>query len=82
VPSFAPGLAALVGLGVGIGYALFVVTRRRPALRAGSAPHGAAAAAMATCGPGELVVPHLRARGSQASTGVRTNTGIVLVVFS
>ncbi len=32
VPSFTPEFAALVGLGVGIDYALFVVTRYRAAL--------------------------------------------------
>jgi putative drug exporter of the RND superfamily len=50
VPSFAPELAALVGLGVGIDYSLFVVTRYRTALRAGSAPADAVVAAMATSG--------------------------------
>jgi len=50
VPSFAPELAALVGLGVGIDYALFVVTRYRAALRAGSAPRDAVVAAVATSG--------------------------------
>ena len=50
VPSFAPELAALVGLGVGIDYALFVVTRYRSALREGSAPPDAVVAAMATSG--------------------------------
>jgi putative drug exporter of the RND superfamily len=50
VPSFAPELAALVGLGVGIDYALFVITRYRAALRAGSAPHDAVVTAMATSG--------------------------------
>ena len=50
VPSFAPELAALVGLGVGIDYALFVVTRYRQGLRAGSAPADAVEAAMATSG--------------------------------
>ena len=50
VPSFAPELAALVGLGVGIDYALFVVTRYRAGLRAGSAPAGAVVAAMTTSG--------------------------------
>jgi len=49
VPSFAPELAALVGLGVGIDYALFVVTRYRGALREGAAPP-AVVAAMATSG--------------------------------
>jgi putative drug exporter of the RND superfamily len=50
VPSFAPELAALVGLGVGIDYALFVITRYRTALRAGSAPPDAVVTAMATSG--------------------------------
>jgi hypothetical protein len=50
VPSFAPELAALVGLGVGIDYALFVITRYRTALRAGSAPPAAVVTAMATSG--------------------------------
>ena len=50
VPSFAPELAALVGLGVGIDYALFVITRYRAALRAGSAPPDAVVTAMATSG--------------------------------
>jgi putative drug exporter of the RND superfamily len=50
VPSFAPELAALVGLGVGIDYALFVITRYRTALRAGSAPADAVVTAMATSG--------------------------------
>ena len=50
VPSFAPELAALVGLGVGIDYSLFVVARYRTALRSGSAPADAVVAAMATSG--------------------------------
>jgi RND superfamily putative drug exporter len=50
VPSFAPELAALVGLGVGIDYALFVVTRYRGALGDGSPPRDAVVAAMATSG--------------------------------
>jgi putative drug exporter of the RND superfamily len=50
VPSFAPELAALVGLGVGIDYALFVVTTYRGARAAGSAPEDAVVTAMATSG--------------------------------
>ena len=50
VPSFAPELAALVGLGVGIDYALFVVTRYRAALHAGSSPQDAVVTAMTTAG--------------------------------
>jgi putative drug exporter of the RND superfamily len=50
VPTFAPELAALVGLGVGIDYALFVVTRYRSSLHEGSRPETAVTAAMATSG--------------------------------
>jgi RND superfamily putative drug exporter len=50
VPSFAPELAALVGLGVGIDYALFIVTRYRSALADGAHPHAAVTSAMATSG--------------------------------
>ena len=50
VPSFGPELAALVGLGVGIDYALFVVTRYRGGLRSGREPHEAVVTAMATSG--------------------------------
>ncbi len=50
VPSFAPELAALVGLGVGIDYALFVVTRYRGARDAGAEPQDAVVTAMATSG--------------------------------
>jgi RND superfamily putative drug exporter len=50
VPSFGPELAALVGLGVGIDYALFVVTRYRSALAAGAAPQQAVMTAMAVSG--------------------------------
>jgi RND superfamily putative drug exporter len=50
VPSFGPELAALVGLGVGIDYALFVVTRYRSSLRSGADPHTAVVTAMATSG--------------------------------
>ena len=50
VPSFGPELAALVGLGVGIDYALFVVTRYRSALHGGAAPQQAVVTAMAVSG--------------------------------
>ncbi len=46
----APTLAALIGLGVGIDYALFIVTRHRAGLQAGHPPEEAAARAMNTSG--------------------------------
>ncbi|MBU6147613.1 MAG: MMPL family transporter [Actinomycetales bacterium] len=50
VATVAPTLAAMIGLGVGIDYALFIVNRYRSALLAGTAPQPAALLAMATAG--------------------------------
>ncbi len=47
---FAPQLAAMIGLGVGIDYALFIVTRFRAGLRAGLEPDEAVMIAMDTAG--------------------------------
>jgi uncharacterized membrane protein YdfJ with MMPL/SSD domain len=49
-PSFAPILAAMIGLGVGVDYALFIVTRYRDELRAGRTPEQATVAATASAG--------------------------------
>ncbi|MCW2951800.1 MAG: hypothetical protein JWQ48_970, partial [Conexibacter sp.] len=50
IPSAAPALATMIGLGVGIDYALFVVTRHRAQLAAGVPLHEAVARATATAG--------------------------------
>ena len=50
VPTFGGELAALIGLGAGIDYALFVTTRYRQALVDGLAPRDAVGTAMATSG--------------------------------
>ncbi|KAA0921384.1 MMPL family transporter [Streptomyces apricus] len=50
VPTFAPVLGSMVGLGVGIDYALFVLARHREYLARGLAPHEAAGRAVATAG--------------------------------
>jgi RND superfamily putative drug exporter len=50
VVDFAPILGALIGLGVGIDYALFIVTRHRRGLQAGLAPEEAAVTAIDTSG--------------------------------
>jgi RND superfamily putative drug exporter len=50
VATIAPTLAALIGLGVGIDYALFIVTRHRDGLKAGLAPEEAAVRALNTAG--------------------------------
>jgi RND superfamily putative drug exporter len=50
VPLFGPILAVLVALGVGVDYALFIITRHRRELLAGSTPEEAAVAALNTSG--------------------------------
>ncbi|MFD7958357.1 MMPL family transporter [Streptomyces ardesiacus] len=50
VADFAPMLGTLIGLGVGIDYALFIVTRHRRALKRGLSVADAAAEAVATTG--------------------------------
>src|SRR3984893_10168456 len=49
-PSFSPIIASMIGLGVGVDYALFIVTRFRESLRAGAGPEDAAVTAMRTAG--------------------------------
>ena len=49
-PSFSPELMAMIGLGVGIDYALFIVTRYRHGLGEGLAPRDAVVRAMSTAG--------------------------------
>jgi uncharacterized membrane protein YdfJ with MMPL/SSD domain len=49
-PSFSPIVAALIGLGVGVDYALFIVTRFRAELRAGPDAADAVVTAMRTAG--------------------------------
>lgn len=50
VPTFGPELAALIGLAVGIDYALFMVTRYRSALREGVSPEMAVVTSVSTAG--------------------------------
>ncbi len=50
VATFAPTLAAMIGLGVGIDYAVFVTNRYRQALLAGRSPKEAATEAVETSG--------------------------------
>ena len=54
VNSVSPILAAMIGLGVGIDYALFIVTRHRENLRAGMTVEEAAGRAIATSGAAVL----------------------------
>ena len=49
-PSFSPIIAAMIGLGVGVDYALFILTRFRTELRGGQDAEESAVAAMRTAG--------------------------------
>jgi RND superfamily putative drug exporter len=50
MPEFAPQMAAMIGLGVGIDYALFIVTRYREHLNAGMEPEEATVQAVDSSG--------------------------------
>jgi len=49
-PSFSPIVASMIGLGVGVDYALFILTRFREALHHGQDPERATVTAMSTAG--------------------------------
>jgi putative drug exporter of the RND superfamily len=55
VPDWAPALASMLGIGVGIDYALLIVTRYRSALGAGLGPRAAVAEAVVTAGRSVLI---------------------------
>ncbi len=50
IPSWAPGMASMIGLGVGIDYALFLVTRHREHLARGMSVEESVGRAVATAG--------------------------------
>ena len=50
INSITPSVAALIGIGVAVDYALFVVTRHRNGLRSGLTPEQSAVTALATSG--------------------------------
>ncbi len=54
-PAFSPIVASMIGLGVGVDYALFIVTRFREGLRGGRPAEEAAVLAMRTAGRTVLV---------------------------
>ena len=54
VPNFTSNVAAMVSIGVGIDYALFIVTRYREALKRGNTPEAATLEAMTTAGAAVL----------------------------
>src|SRR5207249_598362 len=50
VPNFTPQIASMIGIGVGIDYALFIVTRYRQGLQEGRGPEAATLVALTTAG--------------------------------
>jgi RND superfamily putative drug exporter len=50
VPNFTPQIASMIGIGVGIDYALFIVTRYRQGLHEGRDPQAATIVALTTAG--------------------------------
>src|ERR671913_316048 len=74
VPTSAPTLATMIGLGVGIDYALFIVTRHRSQLAEGMEPRESVARATATAGgavvfAGGTVIIALLSRRSRDTVG-------------
>ncbi|SCL49563.1 putative drug exporter of the RND superfamily [Micromonospora citrea] len=87
-PDFTVILAAMVGLGVGIDYALFIVTRYKDVLRDGGDPESATVKAITTAGhavlfAGTTVVIALLGlitMGQRLMTGVAVATSVIVLV--
>ncbi|MEV4673604.1 MMPL family transporter [Actinomadura geliboluensis] len=87
-PDFTVIFGAMIGLGVGIDYALFIVTRYKDALRDGDAPEGATVIAITTAGravlfAGTTVVIALLGlvvMGQRLMTGVAIATSITVLI--
>ena len=73
VPDFTPQLASMIGIGVGIDYALFIVTRYRQHLHAGDDPERANLIAIVTAGRAVLFA---------GTTVVISLMGILLMGFA
>jgi RND superfamily putative drug exporter len=92
VPDWAPQIVTMIGIGVGIDYALFVVVRFRSALAAGKPPTDAIAESLATSGravlfAGGTVVISLLGLCSMGmhylyGTAAVTVTGVLVVVIA
>lgn len=87
-PDFTVLVAALIGLGVGIDYALFIVTRYKESLQDGDEPESATVKAIATAGhavlfAGTTVVIALLglvAMGQRLMTGVAIGASVTVLV--
>ena len=88
VPEWAPAVASLIGIGVGIDYALLVVTRYRAALGAGAGPREAIVEAVSTAGrsvviAGTIVVVSLLGlfvMGASYMRGVALSASLAVLV--
>ncbi|QKW37317.1 MMPL family transporter [Actinomadura sp. NAK00032] len=87
-PDFTVLVAALVGLGVGIDYALFIVTRYKEGLADGDEPEGAVVKAITTAGHAVLfagltvviALLGLTAMGQRLMTGVAVAASVTVLV--
>ena len=87
-PDFTVAFGAMIGLGVGVDYALFIVTRYKDALKDGDHPEHATAEAVATAGravlfAGTTVVIALMGlvvMGQRLMTGVAVATSVAVLV--
>src|SRR5450755_4261850 len=71
-PSFSPIIASMIGLGVGVDYALFIVTRFREALRGEPADRGPGRPARAAQAPEDAIVTTMRTAGRSVLTAGTT----------
>ncbi len=83
-PSFSPIVAAMIGLGVGVDYALFIVTRFRQELR-GVPGHGVRAMGVRGCppgqqGPGGAECPPGLAQRSELHEGAQPSDAVVIAM--
>ncbi|GAA4564300.1 MMPL family transporter [Micromonospora coerulea] len=87
-PDFTVILAAMVGLGVGIDYALFIVTRYKDSLQDGDDPESATVKAITTAGKAVLfagttvviALLGLVVMGQRLMTGVAVATSVIVLV--
>ena len=88
-PTFAPQLAAMIGIGVGIDYALFIVTRYRQGLHEGCDPEAAVVTRSTTVGPGravrrlhgrDLAARHVPDRHARSSAGSPSAPSLAVLV--
>ncbi|WP_233221500.1 MMPL family transporter [Streptomyces carminius] len=87
-PDFTQVFAAMIGLGVGIDYALFIVTRYKDSLRDGDDPESATVKAITTAGRAVLfagttvviALMGLLVMGQRLMTGVAVATSITVLI--